>query len=217
LRGDDLVAGQDRPEIPQRVALELPAHDLAGAGLVGVADANREGEPVELTFRERIRPVVLDGVLGRDHEVGVGELMGDALHRDLALLHRFEEGRLRPRRRPVDLVDEHDVREDRPGDEAELPVRLVVHADPGHIARQEVGRRLDPAERARDGDRERPRERRLPDPGHALEEQVPVGEQADRRRLDGVVVPGDDPLDVLDQSAERRGCLVEGPPRLDHA
>ena len=142
--------------------------------------------------------------------------MGDALDRHLALLHRLEQGRLRPWGRPVDLVDEHDVREHRAGDEPELAVRLVVDADPGEVARQEVRRRLDPAEPSRDRDRERSRERRLPDAGHALEQQVPVGEQADRRRLDGVVVPGDDRLDVPDQTAERRGCLVEGPPRLDH-
>ena len=39
--------------------------------------------------------------------------MGRPLDRDLALLHRLEQRRLGPRRRPVDLVDEEDVREDR--------------------------------------------------------------------------------------------------------
>jgi hypothetical protein len=61
------------------------------------------------------------------------------------------------------------------------------------------------------------RQRGLPDAGHPFEQEVPVREQTDGRRLHGSVVPSDDPLDVHHQPAERSGGLAEGPLRLDHA
>ena len=54
-------------------------------------------------------------VLRREHVERLGQLIGLALHRDAMLLHRFEQRRLRFRRRAVDLVGKDDVREDRPG------------------------------------------------------------------------------------------------------
>ena len=56
--------------------------------------------------------MVLVRVLRRDHEERVGELVRLAVDRDLALLHRLEEGGLRARGRTVDLVGQEDVRED---------------------------------------------------------------------------------------------------------
>ena len=45
---------------------------------------------------------------------------------DVALLHALEQARLRLRARAVDLVDDHDVGEDRPGAELEAALALVV-------------------------------------------------------------------------------------------
>ena len=59
-------------------------------------------------------------------------------------------------------------------------------------------------------------ERRLPHAGDALEQEVPVGEQAERRRLDGVVIPGDHPADVVDHPAVRLGGRTGLHVRLEH-
>ena len=56
--------------------------------------------------------------------------MRAALDRDLPLLHRLEQRRLRLRGRPVDLVGEQQVREDRPGPELEVAAALVVDDSP---------------------------------------------------------------------------------------
>ena len=92
----------------------------AAAALVRVADRDRQREPVELPLGQRIRAVLLDRVLGRDHEERRGQRVRHALDRHLPLLHRLQQRRLRPRRRAVDLVDQHDVGEDRAGHEPEL-------------------------------------------------------------------------------------------------
>ena len=142
--------------------------------------------------------------------------MRDPLDRHLALLHRFEQGGLRAGGGPVDLVDQDDVGEDRPGDEAERPGDLVEHADAREVGREEVGGRLDPSERPTDRPGQGACERGLPYARDPLQQQVPVREHADRGRPDGIVVPGDDLGDVLREPLEGRRGLAEGGVRLDH-
>ena len=84
---------------------------------VRVVEDDLEQEAVELRLGQREDALVLERVLGRDHEERVGQLMRLALDRDGALLHRLEQRRLGARRRPVDLVGEQDVREDDAGHE----------------------------------------------------------------------------------------------------
>src|SRR5438477_7349291 len=55
----------------------------------------------------------------------------------LALLHRFEQGGLRPGRGSIDLVDQDDVGEDGAGDEAERTGDLVEHADTREVGGEE--------------------------------------------------------------------------------
>ena len=67
-------------------------------------------------------PRTRSGSLSRARE-RLGHLARDAVDGDLSLCHRLEQRRLRLRCRPVDLVDEDDVRENRP--RAELEVTLA--------------------------------------------------------------------------------------------
>ena len=136
-RRDARRAGRRRPGTAGDPALRLG---------VGVSDPEPDEEPVELRLGQGERALVLDRVLGGQHDERVGQATGGALDRDLALLHRLEERRLRARRGPVDLVDEQDVREHGTRHEAEAPGPLVEDARAGHVARQQVGRALEPAE-----------------------------------------------------------------------
>jgi hypothetical protein len=99
-----------------------------------------------------------------------------AVDRDLPLLHRLQERRLRLRRRPVDLVREQDLREHRAGAELELARLLVERAHAGDVGRQQVRRELDAAEGAVEGASERLGEHRLAHAGHVLDEEVPFAQ-----------------------------------------
>ena len=122
--------------------------------------------------------------------------MGDAADRDLALGHDLEQRRLHLRRRAVDLVGQHEVREDRAEFDVEGVLSGLVDAGADDVGRHQVGRELQtgerPADRAREGlDRER-----LGDAGDALEQDVALGEQGDQHPLDQAVLTDDDALDL---------------------
>ena len=83
------------------------------SSLVGILDDELEEEAIELRLGQRVGAFHLERVLRREHEERLLELVGLLRDGDRALAHRLEQRRLRLRRRAVDLVGEHDVREDR--------------------------------------------------------------------------------------------------------
>jgi len=87
-----------------------------------------------------------DRVLRGNHEKGIRQGPRGTFNGDLALLHGFEQGALAFRRSPVDLVSQHQLGEDRPRMEDELPAVLVEHRGAEDIARQQVGGELDTLE-----------------------------------------------------------------------
>ena len=61
---------------------------------------------------KRVGPFLLDGILGGEHEKRLFQGIGRVADRDLALLHRLEQGALHLGGRAVDLVGQEQVRED---------------------------------------------------------------------------------------------------------
>ena len=131
---------------------------------------------------------------------GCGQRPRVAVDRDLVLGHRLEQRRLRLRQRPVDLVHDQDVREDRAGPELE-PARLrVPDGEPGDVRRLQVGRALDPRrDAAVDARGERAREHRLRRARHVLEQDVTARRERGQREADHVGLPHDHLLDVAEQ------------------
>jgi hypothetical protein len=124
--------------------------------------------------------------------------------------HRLEQCRLRLRHRSVDLVDEHDVREDRARAELELALTLVVDRKPGDVGRLQVGRALDPRRRRTlDRLRDRAREHRLRGPGHVLEQDVAAADERGEDELDLLVLAVDDRLDVLEEAVSEPGGALK--------
>ena len=165
-----------------------------------VAERGAEQEAVELRLRQRERALVLDRVLGREQEERARQLAGLAVDRHLALGHRLEQRRLRLRRRAVDLVDEEDVREDRPRPELEVARLLVEDGHAGDVGRLQVGRALDPRDRdAVDAAADRAGEHRLRGAGHVLEQHVAAAHQRGEDELDLLALAVDDRLDVVEQ------------------
>jgi hypothetical protein len=79
----------------------------------GIGDQDLHQEAVELRFGQRIGAFHLDGVLGGHHQERPVELVRGGAAGDGALLHGFEQRRLRLGRGAVDLVGQHQVGEDR--------------------------------------------------------------------------------------------------------
>ena len=99
--------------------------------------------------------------------------------RDAALLHALEQAGLRLRGGAVDLVDQHDVREHRPGAELEAVLALVVDVRADHVRRQQVGGALHARELGVDRTRERAGERGLAHAREVLDQHVALGQQRD--------------------------------------
>ena len=77
--------------------------------------------------------------------------MPDVVHRDLTLGHGFQQGALGARRGAIDLVGQEHVGKDGPGQEFKLASVLIEDAEPGDVARQQIGRALDRARTCRPG------------------------------------------------------------------
>ena len=194
----------DRADVVERMAAALVQHDLVLVLLTRIAERGAEQEPVELRLGQEKGALLLDRVLGREQEERRGEPARDAVHGHLPLGHRLEERRLRLLGGAVDLVDEHDVGEDRPRPELEVARLLVEDRRARDVAGLQIGRALDPRrDRALDRGRDGAREHRLRRAGNVLEEHVTLaGERGEDERdlgafaaddlLDAGVQPGGD-------------------------
>ena len=92
--------------------------------------------------------------------------------------------------------------------EDELARRRVVDARPEDVGGEQVGRELDPPERAVDARGQGPRQERLADPGHVLDQDVPLGQERDHRELDDFGLAQDHRADVIQQPVQQRHQFV---------
>ena len=168
-----------------------------------IAEAEPHQKAVELSLGQRKGPFVIDGVLRGDDQERRAELVRGAVHRDAAFAHRFEQSRLRARRGPVDFVGQHDLGKDRAGAELELGRLLVEDRSAGHVGRQQVGRALNPLERAAHAAGQRPGEHRLGDARHVLQQNVPFAEPGNQRQDQLLPLADDGLLDVGDDLLRR--------------
>ena len=211
LRGEQLGGVGDRLERRDAVAgLVRGEHPGLAAG-VGVAERQPHHEAVDLRLGQRVGALVLDRVLRREHEERARELVRVDVDGHAPLLHALEQARLRLRRRAVDLVDEHDVREDRAGPELEAALALVEDVRADDVGGQQVGGALDARELEVQRARERACERRLADARQVLDEHVAAGEHGDDEVLDDVVAHLGGARDVRrDAPRQRAGRLDLG-------
>ena len=100
---------------------------------------NAHQEAVELRLRQRVRAMVLDRVLRRQHHERRRQRVRVVIHGDLRFVHRFQERRLGLRGGAVDFVGDDDIGEDRAGLEFEALRGRVEYADADDVAGQQVG------------------------------------------------------------------------------
>ena len=107
---------------------------------------------------------------------------------------------MRPRGRPVDLVGQDDVGEDRSRPEAEIAQFLIEEGDATDVGREQIGSELDASALAANGARQRPRQRRLANARHVFDQDVAFAEHGDEQALDHLGLADDDPADVRGDS-----------------
>src|SRR5688572_9119298 len=73
--------------------------------------------------------------------------MGGSVHRDLTLLHGFQQGSLCLWGGAVDFIRQNNLPHDRPRPEFELAFLLIENGNARHVARKHVGRELNTVER----------------------------------------------------------------------
>ena len=200
LDGVDLLPRLVEPDGPEErcdVTEQIGLHARMRQGqhldlvlLVAVVDEHLEEEAVELGLGEREDALLLERVLGADHEERIGEWVALAVVGDEPLLHRLEQGGLRLRRRAVDLVREQDVREEHARLElghAELEDRLA-----DDLAGRGIRGELDALEVDAQNPRHRVRDQRLRRARRPLHQHVPVTDRGHQHQVDGVVVADHD-------------------------
>ena len=98
-----------------------------------------------------------------------------------------------------------------PSSMSNCSLRALVHPRADEVGRHEVGRELDALEAAAEDVGDGLDGQRLREAGHALDQEVPAGEQADEDALEHLVLPGDHALDLEDGALEQLavGASVE--------
>src|SRR5215207_6941171 len=188
-RPHELSGLQDLPylydgfDLFERTPLDLGAYDPTLRVVLRVAHARRHHKPVELPLGQRIRPVELVRVLGRDDEERLGQGTRGALHRNLSLRHRLQERALRARGGAVDLIGQQHRREHGTWHPQEMRLPGIVDARPRDIRGQEVGGELDAREVGRQRGRDGPRQRRLADPRYVRKQDMAPREKGDQAQL----------------------------------
>ena len=203
---NDVGGRQHGLDRPGRV-VQRHVEDFLLLGGLGISDLHLEHEAIDLGLGQRIRPLLLDRVLrGHDQEEPFERIRAVA-DGDLPLLHGFQQGRLHFRRGAVDFVGKDEVGEDRPLAGAEG--RFAGHVDhrAQQIGGQQIGRKLDAAKVGRQRLGQRLDGRRLGQARHALQEDVPVGQQPDQQAGDHLLLADDGLAQLGLQTMNRFGLL----------
>jgi hypothetical protein len=158
---------------------------------VGIADEHLEHEPVELRLGQRVGALLLDRVLGGEHQKRLVQHVSLAADRHLLLLHRLQQGGLHLGGRAIDLVGEQDVREQGTAHGPKLAGPLVEDHRADDVGRQQIGRELNPLERGANHLSQRAHREGLGEAGDAFQQDVPTGEEPHEQALDHCLLPHD--------------------------
>src|ERR1022692_3575627 len=184
-------------EVARIEAGGVPVQDRDLVVALGQRHRKLEHEPVELRLRQRIGSLVLDRVLGGRDQKWRRQQQRPAVYRHLALLHRLKERSLSLGRRPVDLIGQQQVGEDRAFTELELRGPGVVDQRSGDISWHQVRRELEPLALQRQSAGHRAHQQRLGHAGNAFEQDMPLADQRDEQPADDRVLTYDGLGDLI--------------------
>ena len=139
--------------------------------------------------------MVLDRVLGRDHHERLREPVSLVLDGDSAVRHGFKKSALSLGSRPIDLISQYDICEERTLPELEQVLHLVENRNTCQVGREKIAGELDSVKCAIEGTGQRVSQDRLPDTRHILDEKMAFGEKSDQSQSDDIGFASDDSLD----------------------
>lgn len=128
--------------------------------------------------------MVFSGILRRDHHEGLLQRMRLIVDGNLRLTHRFQQTALGLRGRPIDLVGQYDIREDRAWHEFKGLLLPVKNRDPDNVGGKQVTGKLDALEGAIERPRQAMRERGFPNPWHVFEQEMASRQKGHDTHLD---------------------------------
>ena len=133
----------------------------------------------------------------REDEKRLLEEIRGVAYRDLPFLHRLQERALHLRRGAVNLVGKDDVSKNRPFLGRKGPVLLIENHRADKVCRKKVGGELNALELRVYGRCERFYGESFGEARHPLQQNVPPAEQPDEESLHHVLLPDDDPVDLV--------------------
>ena len=175
-----------------------------------IADRKPHQKPVQLRLRQWIGTVIVLRILGRDNEERLRQDMPLAVDSHHRFGHALKQARLGSRRRPVDLVGENDIAENRAGNKPELLEFFIENVRSGNIARQHIRRELNPAVGRLNRLGKRLYENAFSHSRSILQQEMPVRHQADDHVADDVGFAFEDDADVLAKPGNHILHGVEG-------
>ncbi len=165
-----------------------------------VADGQPHEKTVQLAFREGVGAVVLEGILGRQHQEGSRKLECLVVDCDRSLLHGLQEPALGSGRSPVDLVGQENVGENgsRPG--LELGGPGIVEGHSQDIGGEEITGELDSPESQPQASSKGMGQGSLPNTRDVLEKDMPTSEKSCKGEANYLPLSVEDTLDLVNQA-----------------
>jgi hypothetical protein len=139
----------------------------------------------------------IDGILRRHDEKRLGEGPHLSVDRHLPLLHGLKQRGLRARNGAVDSSRQKNVGLDRSLNGAERSGAPVENVHAQNVGREQVGRKLHALKLAAKRYGKRLDERRFPDAGQIVEQDMPFRKQSRYHQVDLLLLPDDNLPNLL--------------------
>ena len=175
--------------------------------LRGIAHGQAQEETIHLRGGQHKCALMLDGVLRCQHEEGIRQRIRLAVDGRLALFHGFQQRGLRARNGAVDLIGQQDVGVHRAALELKIAALLVIDHHAYDVRGQQIGRELQTAEIAAQGDGQRANQRGFAAAGQIAEQHMAAGEDGHENQVDLMLLADDDLLGFAAQ-AGRDACDI---------
>jgi hypothetical protein len=184
-----------------RAGLEL--EDVELGFFAREAHGNGEEKAIELGLGEGEGSGGGGVVLGGHDEKGIGQVLRFAIDGDLPLIHGLEEGGLRARRGPIDLIGEKEIGKHWAGYEVEAAVALMIEIVAEDVGREEVGSELEALETSSHRGGESVGQRSFSNARRPSEEGMPTGQEGSEEKIGRVIRAKDGGEEMIANGGKR--------------
>ena len=166
------------------------------AGPIGIAHTQLEHETVQLGCGQHLRTRRTHRVFRCQHDKGLRQGPGHAVHGDLQLLHSLQQSGLGLAGGTVDLVRQQQIGHNGSGLIFQLAVCLIEYGETDNIRGQGIGSELDTLGVQTQGLGKRLGQGRLAHAGHILQQHMALGQDGQQHLADDVLLAQNDLVDL---------------------